>query len=227
MVSDGKILEKLRKVLAKANNNPSVKEAETAMLIAQRIMVENNLCMDDVNLTEGNEIKKEAVEVTVSDKKRQMWWEKDLIRIISNNFRCKFFVRRFTYRNNSHLCLIGLKEDVEIAKETISYALKAMTYYSSQYVKENKGSGFSTTQIKNSWLQGFIRGLESKFKQQVKQNDWGLVLVRDKIVEDAIGKLGLKKSSSRGSSIRAGVSSAYKSGYHQGNSFESRSGVLR
>jgi len=42
-----RILEKLKKVLAKANNNPSAEEAKAAMLIAQRIMVKNNLCMDD------------------------------------------------------------------------------------------------------------------------------------------------------------------------------------
>ncbi len=95
MASNEKILEKIRKVLAKANNNPSAEEAETAMLIAQRIMVENNLCMDDVILTEGSEIKKEAVEVTMSDKMRLAWCEKDLTNVIAKNFRCKSFSRSF------------------------------------------------------------------------------------------------------------------------------------
>ncbi|MDR3600239.1 MAG: DUF2786 domain-containing protein [Desulfosporosinus sp.] len=225
MSSNEKILEKLRKILAKANNNPSAEEAETAMLIAQRIMVENNLCIDDVNLTEGDKIKKEAVEVTVSDKMRLAWWESDITSIIAKNFRCKSFTRRFANQKNIRLCLMGLKEDVEIAKETISYALKAMSYYSSQFVKANKGSEFTTTQIRNSWLNGFIRGLGAKFDKQVKQNNWGLVLVKDKVVEDAIEKLGLKKR--RSTSITGGISSAYQSGYRQGQSFESRSGVIR
>lgn len=88
MFSNKKIIEKVRKILAKANNNPSMEEAETVMLIAQRIMVENNLCIDDVNLTEVNEIRKEAIEVKLSDKMRLSWWEKNLSGIIAKNFRC-------------------------------------------------------------------------------------------------------------------------------------------
>ena len=193
------------------------------MLIAQRIMVENNLCMDDVNLADGNEIKKEAVEITVSEKKRMSRWEKRLTSVIAGNFRCESFLRR-SYK--TELCLIGLKEDVVIAKETISYALKTMNYYSSKYVRENKCSGFSTAQIKNSWSDGFIRGIKASFDKQVKQNNWGLVLVKDKVVEDAIEKLKLKKSR-RSAAVEGGDSSAYKAGYWQGQSFESRAGVLR
>ncbi len=223
MALNERILEKLNKVLAKANNNPSVEEAKAAMLIAQRIMVKNNLCMDDVNLADGCEVKKEVVEITVSEKKRMSRWEKRLAVVIAENFRCKCFLQ---HSSKIKLCLIGLKGDVVIAKETFSYALKTMNYYSSKYVRENKCSGFSTTQIKNSWSDGFIQGIKANFDKQVKQNGWGLVLVRDKVVEDAIEKLKLKKAR-RSVAVTGGDSLAYKSGSRQGQHFESRAGALR
>lgn len=224
MASNEKILERLRKVLALANNNASAEESETAMLFAQRIMVENNLCMEDCNLTEIELMEKEALEVTVTYKKRLLWWEKGLTRVIAENFRCKSFTRRYSNGGNCRLCLIGLKEDVKIAQETISYALKVMAHYSSQYAKEHKASCSTPVQIKNSWLSGFIRGLEAKFKQQVKDNNWGLVLVKDPVVLAAVEKLKLKPG--RSGSHQGGDSSAYKSGYRQGQSFEGRAGVI-
>lgn len=224
MESNEKILEKIRKVLAKTQNNPSVQEAETAMLIAQRIMVENNLCMEDINLTEVEQMEKETMEVSAIKKKRLSWWEKGLARVIADNFRCKSFVRTYAYGGYRSLCLIGLKKDVEIAQETISYALKVMVHYSSQYVKGHKDSRLSPTQIKNSWLSGFTQGLEAKFKKQVKDNNWGLVLIKDPVVIDAIEKLGLKPG--RSGSYQGGDGQAYKSGYRQGQSFEGRAGAI-
>jgi hypothetical protein len=220
-----KILEKVRKVLKKAQNNPSAEEAEACMLLAQRLMAENSLSIHEVDIPSIGDIEKEVTDITIMNKGRLMWWVKDLVRLIADNFRCKFYVRRSLY-GNAQIRLLGLKEDVDIANELITYALKSMKFYSNQYVKDHKNSSFTVNQVRNSWYNGFLLGLKAKFQQQVKNNNWGLVLVRDQVVENAIEQLGLKTKKSY-SSIQAGDGAAYRSGYHHGNTFERRAGALR
>ena len=225
MAVNEKILDKVRKVLKKAQNNPSVEEAEACMLLAQRLMAENSLSIHDVDISGVGGVDKEVADISIMNKGRLMWWVKDLVRLIAENFRCKFYVRRSLY-GDAQIRLLGLKEDVDIANELITYALKSIKFYSNQYVKDHKDSNFTVNQIRNSWYNGFLEGLKAKFKQQVKDNNWGLVLVRDQVVEDAIEQLGLKTKKSC-SSIQAGDGAAYRSGYQHGNTFERRAGALR
>ena len=50
-MNNAKILEKIKKVLELSKNNPSAAEAESALLMAQKLMVQYNLTMEDVEGT--------------------------------------------------------------------------------------------------------------------------------------------------------------------------------
>jgi len=83
----------------------------------------------------------------------------------------------------------------------------------------------STAGIKNDFILGWIKGLESKYQEQIDKNNWGLVLVKDPLVQQELNKIKLRKGQS--SSIqRSNNNGAYTRGYQQGNSFSSPAGML-
>ncbi len=91
----GKVIDKVRKLLALAGNNPSQEEAECAMLKAQEILLSNGLHMSDV---ETKDEAKEAVEDAVKVGTRIFTWHDHLGNIVAENHRCKAYWN--CYRNN-------------------------------------------------------------------------------------------------------------------------------
>jgi hypothetical protein len=116
--------------------------------------------------------------------------------IIANNFRCKFFININTInRKDKHvMTLIGLKSDVEIAKQVYTHVVDTLDNLTINFYLETKEriekqssakytmKDFKITQY--SYTTGFIMGLDAKYKAQVKQNEWALMLVPDKAVEE-------------------------------------------
>lgn len=66
-----------------------------------------------------------------------------------------------------------------------SLVVDAIQFYTNRYIKEN-GIGVlqHTNRLKNDYMLGFIDGLERKFEEQVQEQEWGLVLVIPKEVEE-------------------------------------------
>ena len=60
---DAATIEKIRKVLAKAANNPSVEEAQTAAGIAQRLLLRHGLTVGEV-VDDGDQNKEKEKVVT-------------------------------------------------------------------------------------------------------------------------------------------------------------------
>ncbi len=56
-------LDKLRKLLAKTKNNPSQEEAQSVLLLAQRLMVKWNIDMAEVSTVDSNNTPKEVEKV--------------------------------------------------------------------------------------------------------------------------------------------------------------------
>lgn len=217
-----KVLDKVRKMLALAGNNPSEEEAQSAMLLAQKLMVKHNLTMDDVEVP--NE-EKEVTEETVTGFTRTPWWYKSLGSIIAGNFKCECFYRN---RNGqSSVRFLGLAEDVQIAKEIYKYAFDSINYHARKYVRRVRDNGGNTKGVRNDFVVGYLEGLKAKFEEQKEANkeDWGLVLVLDPAVQDVLDNMKFTKSKpSR--ATRQGNAEAYSSGYKHGNSFAPRAGNI-
>lgn len=227
-MTEDKIIEKIKKALALAQDNPTDEESHTAMLAVQRLLARHNLSMQDV---EGyaTEKEKKVNEVNVGELTGRIpWWHKDLALTITENFKCKCFIIK-PAKFKSTIRFLGLEEDVAIAIEVYKYALNIIDKLAKSYVGKIYRQGLPTTGVRNTYISGFLSGLKQKFKEQVEKNNWGLVLVTDALVVQAIEDKKLTKGSSSG--IRpnfSGDSEAYNEGKKQGTNFadsNSRRGI--
>jgi hypothetical protein len=223
-----KVIEKVRKALALARDNPNDHEAETAMLLAQRLLAKNGMSMNDVEDSEGDKLDR-IMEMHITERSGRIpWWKKSLAYTIAENFKCKSLITRFG-NSNSSLTFFGLEEDVLVAVEVYQYAEMVIDKLAKSYVGKIYRSGESTKGVRNDFIYGFLTGLNDKFKEQVETNEWGLVLSMDALVVKTFSEKKMRKSSSSG--IRpefAGDSRAHDAGYKEGENFadtSSRRGI--
>jgi hypothetical protein len=222
-MAEEKILSKLQKMLKIANDNKShPEESQNALLKAQKLMAEHNLSMSDIGIEQ--EFKKEVVNGQVTIPKKLAWWYKQLSSIIGDNFRCQPYMS--TYNGKTSIYFIGLKEDVEIAKNVYHFAASAIKFHSDKYVKEKQREGWLTQGVRVDFIKGYLSGLNDKFKEQVEKEGWGLILVKDNAVVEYIEeKMKFRKGTA--SSVRgAGDNEARKAGYEKGKAFSSPSGMI-
>jgi hypothetical protein len=86
-------------------------------------------------------------------------------------------------------------------------------------IKDAMGISINPTALMNTYIDGFLDGLERKFKEQVQADkSLALVLVRDADVDKALADLNLKNgSASSAKSLRD--RDAHTAGFRQGKSF--------
>jgi len=120
--------------------------------------------------------------------------------------------------------IIGLKDDAEITKQILLYAIDVLKYNFKKYVRENSDRIF-TKGMKNQYIIGFLDGLKDKFFEQVKNNSWELVLVKDLIVNKKVEEHHLGKGGSS-TVITNGNERDRNSGYRDGKKFNVISGKL-
>jgi len=213
-MTQDRILDRIKKTLALASNNPSQEEAQAAMLKAQELLAKHGLSMADVQSAQQVETPNVADEMAGTG---TTWWEKELSAIIGQNFRCThYFVPRVG------IFFIGLEEDVAIAREIFTYAKESIRTswkrYRRQEKRKNGLKGELLKGVMNDYITGFLKGLADKFKEQVDRNKWGLVLVKDDLVVQATQAKGLRIVRSKGVRSR-GDSAARQAGYREGRNF--------
>ena len=96
--------------------------------------------------------------------------------------------------------------------------VKFVKQYKKYHVVYNVG-------IKNDYIMGWLKGLDSKYQEQVSKNGWGLVLVKDPLVQQELNKIKLRKGQS--SSVSHGNDrNVYDKGFEKGKSFNSPVGAI-
>lgn len=211
-MTDKNIISKIEKLLALAGNNPSEAEAQAAMLKAQKLMAEHNL--DLAQFKDQPKEKKEAVTEYFRGYHNTNW-AISLARVICDNFRCNL-LRAPGYG----LVFVGLKEDVAICKAVFTFAADTLNKNMMKLRRQYRKAGKSTDGISGDYSAGFIAGLKAKYQEQVEKNNWGLVLVKDALVEqktkDITNPKGKAHSGKRLN--RSGDSGLYTKGYLDGKS---------
>jgi len=204
-----KVIETLKKLLARAEGNVNENEAKVCIMKAQKLMAEYNINMSEINLK--NE-KEDVIKDGAGSAGRTSWWEKQLSTIIAKNFKVYNFI---THRGNgTQVIFMGRKTDVEVAKMSFEFTEGAIKRLAKSYVNKY-GGGVGT---KNDYIKGFLQGLQVQFTEQIDKNKWGLVLVIDKEVTSQYNQMKLKKGQS--SSHRTNHDkNAINSGYNTGKSF--------
>ena len=202
------VLNKVKKLLSLANNNSCIEEAENSMLKAQELLAKYSLTMQDLVEEKEDNVSK----ILIDESQRVVWWKGTLAMIIADNFRC------VAYKSRSGIHLIGLEEDIAIATEVYNYAVRIIDVQSKKFAKNHSYLAGTATQIKNDFITGFLNGLRDKFKEQVKSQNYGLVLIKSNAVIKAVEEMKFRKAQ-RSKVSMGGDISARQAGYQQGKNF--------
>ena len=174
-----KIMEKIKKLLALANNNPSEDEAMAAALKAQEMMAKYNIVLDDLDdKPENHEIVKK---IWVQDGKHNVKkWKWNLAQIVAKNFRCKVYAI-----SKTDICFYGYKEDAEIALQVFSFLYNVGNKFAIRHYNKCKKENLPTKGVMNTYLAGFRQGIADVLEKQCV----ALMIVTPKDVEENFSKI--------------------------------------
>lgn len=206
-ISDEKreqMIEKIKKILALAENNPSEEEALSAALKAHKLMIKYNIHESEVS---AEEIKEDIVS-TVSEQKHNSGlhkWRLQLAGIIAKSFRCK------AYLHGQDVTFRGYRDDTKVALEVYLMLYLIGDKLGSKAYKDKLSKTGSGKGAYNSFVSGFVRGVGDAFSAQCT----ALVVVTPTEVEEEWKSFS---KSMKSTSIRLNADDAelYKKGYAEG-----------
>lgn len=199
-----KMVEKIKKMMALAENNPSEEEALAAALQAHKLMAKYNIHESEVSL---EEVKEDIVSIFSEQKHNSNLhkWRKQLGAIVAKAFRCKCYISGKDvvfrgYKDDAHLAL-----DVYLMLYTVGDKLGSKAY--SEQVKE-LGTGKGAY---NSIVVGFLYGVRDAFNEQCT----ALMIVTPKEVEEDWESFSANMRTSK-TSFRVMDRELYAKGYSEG-----------
>lgn len=206
------IIKKVENLLNKTvANGASAEEAQSAMLMAQKLMAKYNLSMEAIQKPQ----KKQVEQIWVKGGQNCQWM-RQLGMVIANNFRCNILVG-----SGYGLVFIGLKEDVAICAQVFNFASHTLDRNMMKLRRQYRKQGLSTDGISGDYSLGFITGLRDKFQDQVEKNNWGLILVKDNEVIEATKNMSSNKTAKSGKRLsRSGDADIYLKGYQDGKNLD-------
>jgi len=218
---DEKLLAKIHNLFKLAEGNTNPNETQNAMLKAQQLMAQNGIEQSEVNQL----IKpKEVLSEQITESGRLSWWEKQLSLIITKNFRCEIYIKKA--KQGGSIVFLGLKDNVQLAKMVYNFSVIAIQNDTVNFVKQyKKYHVVYNVGVKNDFMKGWLRGLDEKYKDQVSKNGWGLILVKDPLVQKEMSKLHLRKE--QASKVNMGNDrGVYDKGFEKGKNFNSPVGAI-
>lgn len=150
------MLEKVRKLLALAGNNPSENEAKAAALKAQELIAKYNL---DLSQDSGEKVNYKLVEAIHSNNEG---YRKPLAAAIAENFRCK------PVMVGNKVNFFGREGDAEACTELFNYLYRVSHNIGLKLERQARKEGRNTHGVANSYWTGFIVGLKGAMGAQSK-----------------------------------------------------------
>ncbi|MCT3019871.1 DUF2786 domain-containing protein [Pediococcus pentosaceus] len=192
-----KIINKVKHLLELAKNNPEDEEGQSAFLMAQRLMLKHSISDKEIENEVVGDSQLEINSRPVTLYKRVFWWEKQLGTIIADNFRVKIYYslkkEDWNGQTKTRMMFYGTTQDLELAVEMYSLAYDAVRYYYNRYLNKVKSKTdlfFKSSQVKSSYIRGFLEGLEYRFNEQIRdlKNKYELVALIPEEVESEYQK---------------------------------------
>lgn len=168
-----KITAKVKHLLALAYDAPSDEEGQTALLMAQKLMVKHNLSLSDVELSQKKEAIGESVGITAY---RLVWWKENLATILGESFRCQVMRRRNAKRRTTQIVFFGYRSDAELCTKVYESAILYLEYRLSRLFSSIPKN--DRKQYKKSYLLGFLAGLDQRFKVQCQSSEEFALMVQ-------------------------------------------------
>lgn len=208
---ENNIIIKIKKLLALSESSNEY-EAKVAMLKAQELLAKHKLSLKEIEEHEDINVMEGKTNITF----RQGKWKGKLADLIAENFGCYHYYRT----NRTHtIIFMGKDEDVTVCKMVLEYAVDSINSVVNRLRYQYRKEGYSTKGLENDYALGFIEGLEYAFEEQKQENqEWGLVLARDKEVVEAYEKKEFIGSINTNTNFR-GFNEAYFKGVEDGEKF--------
>ncbi|MEK5332721.1 DUF2786 domain-containing protein [Lysinibacillus sp. FSL W8-0992] len=180
------IIEKIKGLLALANDNQNDEECQTAFMMAQKLMIKYDISSSELVENYNN---RAISENQATAYKTLYWWERQLANIITRNFRVTWYYNSKIIKGASKkkraIVFMGFESDVALAKEMYVLAYDVLSFYVQKFVDDYYDGAQlhrtkrMTTELKNSYTRGFLRGMEEKFDEQVKamEQEYGLIVL--------------------------------------------------
>lgn len=151
------IIEKIKNLLELSANNSNENEAKSAMLMAQKLMAKHDISSDALD-TQSSEIE-DIIEVS-PEHKWDAGFRKPLACIISENYKCKCFMR------GNQVIFIGHESDAIIARAAFEFAYKFIQRRGNALYEQYRNNGMTTRGVFNSYAVGFLKGLREVLEAQ-------------------------------------------------------------
>lgn len=197
------ILSKIQKLLALAGNNPSEAEAQSAALMAQRLIAKYNVDMSGLSGDEKINYKLMAAKHPNNEGYRSR-----LAVIIADNFRCKPILMGLVIH------FFGREGDVDACVEVFNYLYKVSHNKGLKLEREARKEGRNTHGVANAYWDGFMAGLKESLDRQCK----ALMIVTPQDVKDKFNeRFSNAREGTRFGQRRMGFNrSVYNAGYEDG-----------
>lgn len=209
-----KMIEKVKKMMALAQNNPSQEEALAAALQAQKLMAKYNIHEEDISL---EEVKEEIGSVQTEQKHDSSLhkWRVQLALVVGKNFRCK------VYKNGQDIVFRGYKADADLANDVylmlylIGDKLGSKAY--KEALKQGSGKG-----VYNSVTLGFYEGVRDALNKQCT----ALMIVTPKEVEEEFAEFSKNFKKSKASLNYNNIDGElFNKGYQEGRNAVAARGI--
>lgn len=209
---ENNIIIKIKKLLALSESSNEY-EAKVAMLKAQELLAKHKLSLKEIEEHEDINVMEGKTNITF----RQGKWKGKLADLIAENFGCYHYYR--TNRTHTIIFMGKDEEDVTVCKMMLEYAVDSINSVVNRLRYQYRKEGYSTKGLENDYALGFIEGLEYAFEEQKQENqEWGLVLARDKEVVEAYEKKEFIGSINTNTNFQ-GFNEAYFKGVEDGEKF--------
>ena len=197
------IIEKIKKVLALAENNPSEEEALAAALKAQKMMAQYHIDEKDL----GQEVQENNIDELVSSVGgKSQKWKISLAVVLAKNFRCK------VYLLGSEVAFFGYEEDIKICSEVFQSLYKIGVKLSDKKKREYREKYGTATGVRNSFCAGFVDGIKSGLEKQCT----ALMIIVPKEVNEKYSEKFAGNTRSRNAGLTIKNGRLYSEGFERG-----------
>lgn len=206
MATKEEMLEKIKKLLAlgDASKNNSEEEAQSAMLMAQKLMAKYDISAEEV---EGKE--EELYSHEMCEHKWDYAYRIPLAQVLAKNFRCMLYLK------GKGIVFMGHSSDAKICKATFEFAYQFIMRKGNALYNKRYSMGQVTKGVFNSYAQGFIAGLQEAFDVQCQ----ALAIVTPQDVVDEFKNMSKGWNTRKGKGLNGTDAECYREGKRDGKEF--------
>lgn len=182
-----KVIFKIQNLLELAYDAPNDEEGQTALLMAQKLMVKHNLSMTDLTTTKN---KNNIGETVGTWEYRMPWWQEKLAAILGENFRCKTIRRRVFDEGITQIIFFGYDTDTELCTKVYEGAILYLKYRLKRLFPTIPKAHWKD--YKKSYLLGFLAGLDERFRKQAQSSEKFALMVQvpAEVLEEQYKRMG-------------------------------------